>query len=234
MDGPESTQNKCPMNALVLLPPCVVALHMVAEEHGLNVPPDATVTGNWIVHAGLLISNFQEVTQRGNTVSPPDGARPPRPADILLRPSRYTPGRGNLGIFNRARREQVEVDLASLLPFGQPFRIVNALDFYGTPVLTGTFDGKPVSVSIPVEARTGQGEFCAFVVLPSPPGAAASPGTKTPCSRRIFRHRRLWSGAQGTRGRGARRLPRHDRALGGMHPLSEAASAPVLSRRGPC
>ena len=44
----------------------------------------------------------------------------------------------------------------------------------------------------------------------------------------------LRPGAQGTRRRGTLRLPRHDHALGRIHPLVEAASASVLSRRGPC
>ncbi len=33
-------------------------------------------------------------------------------------------------------------------------------------MVAGRFDGRPVSVPMPNEPRTGNGEFCAFVVLP--------------------------------------------------------------------
>lgn len=144
-------------------------LYEVPLQLGYNAPynEDATVTGNWIVNAGLAINGFRDVVQHGNTVISPAGPRPQRPADVILRPSRYAPGRGNIAIFNWARQTQVEVDLSPVLKPGQPFRIVSAWDFYGQPVAAGTFDGKPVAVPIPVEPRTGQGEFCAFVVLPT-------------------------------------------------------------------
>jgi hypothetical protein len=58
------------------------------------------------------------------------------------------------------------VDLSTLLESGQPYSIVSALDFYGKPLVAGRFDGRPVPVPMPNEPRTGNGEFCAFVVLP--------------------------------------------------------------------
>lgn len=143
-------------------------LYEVPLELGYNAPhnEDALVTGNWVVNAGLSINRFKQVTESGNTVLPRGSRRPDRPADIILRPSHYVPGRGNLAIFNWARRSQVDVDLSPLIEPGQPFSIVSALDFYGKPVVAGRFDGHPVPVPIPNEPRTGNGEFCAFVVLP--------------------------------------------------------------------
>jgi hypothetical protein len=76
------------------------------------------------------------------------------------------PGRSNLAIFNWARQSQVDVDLTTILKSGQSFSIVSALDFYGRPLVAGRFDGRPVPVPMPSEPRTGNGEFCAFVVLP--------------------------------------------------------------------
>jgi len=143
-------------------------LYEVPLELGYDAPhnEDAVVTGNWVVNAGLSINRFKQVTESGNTVIPPGSQRPDRPADIILRPSHYVPGRGNLAIFNWARRSHVDVDLTALLAPGQPFSIVSALDFFGKPMVAGRFDGRPVSVPIPIEPRTGNGEFCAFVVLP--------------------------------------------------------------------
>jgi hypothetical protein len=88
----------------------------------------------------------------------------------MVRPSQYVPGRGNLAIFNWARKPQVEVDLSQLLKSGQAFTIVSALDFYGKPLVTSRFDGRPVPVPMPDEPRTGRREFCAFVVLPGSGG----------------------------------------------------------------
>lgn len=127
---------------------------------------DAVVTGNWVVDAGLAINRFKQVTEARNTVIAAGSPRPDRPADIILRPSRHVPGRGNLAIFNWARKPQVEVDLSQLLKSGQAFTIVSALDFYGKPLVSGRFDGRPVAVPMPDEPRTGSREFCAFVVLP--------------------------------------------------------------------
>jgi hypothetical protein len=144
-------------------------LYEVPLELGYNAPhnEDAVVTGNWVVDAGLSINRFKQVTESGNKVIPRGSQRPDRPADIILRPSRYVPGRGNLAIFNWARRSQVSVDLSTLLESGQRFSIVSALDFYGKPLVAGRFDGRPVQVPMPSEPRTGNGEFCAFVVLPA-------------------------------------------------------------------
>lgn len=143
-------------------------LYEVPLELGYTAPhnEDAVVTGNWVVEAGMSINRFKRVTESGNIVVPPGAKRPDRPADILLRPSPYVPGRANLAIFNWAKRPHVEVDLGSLLQPGQPFSIVSALDYFGKPLLAGRFAGRPVAVPMPREPRTGDGEFCAFVILP--------------------------------------------------------------------
>lgn len=141
-------------------------LYEVPLQLGYTAPynEDATVMSNWIVNATLAIHGFREVVQRGNVILPPGQPRPQRSADVILRPSRYAPGRANLAIFNWERRAHVDVELSAVLQRGQSFHIVSALNFYGQPVAAGTFDGRPVSVPIPVEPRTGDGEFCAFVV----------------------------------------------------------------------
>ncbi len=156
-------------------------LYEVPLELGYNAPhnEDAVVTGNWVVNAGLSINRFKQVTESGNTVIPPGSPRPDRPADVILRPSLYVPGRGNLAIFNWAGRSQVEVDLSPLLRPGQPFSIVSALDYFGKPLVAGRFEGRPIPIPMTKEPRTGNGEFCAFVVLPGDEssGQAAGQGT---------------------------------------------------------
>ncbi|MHB1308587.1 MAG: hypothetical protein ACYDC1_10925 [Limisphaerales bacterium] len=43
--------------------------------------------------------------------------------------------------------------------------LFSVLDFFGAPVAAGTYAGSPVAVPVPVEERTGNGEFCAYVVF---------------------------------------------------------------------
>lgn len=145
-------------------------LYEVPLEIGYTAPSneDASVVGNRIVGADLVIKEFRQLEQRDNLVLGPHDKRPDRPSDVILRPSRHTPGRANLAIFNWSRGDAVSVDLAPVLAPGQRFRIVNVLDYYGKPVCEGVFEGKPVSVPISKEPRTGDGEFCAFVVIGSP------------------------------------------------------------------
>jgi hypothetical protein len=142
-------------------------LFEVPLEVGYTAPynEDAVVTGNWIVDAGLSINRFKQVTESGNTLIPLGAKRSDRPADIVLRRSRYVPDRAHLAILNWERKAAVEVDLSTVLTRGQEYSIMSALDFFGKPIVMGRFDGRPVAVPVPREPRTGDGEFCAFVVL---------------------------------------------------------------------
>jgi hypothetical protein len=142
-------------------------LYEVPLEIGYTAPynEDAVVTGNWVVDAGLSINRFKQVTESGNTLIPLGSKRPDRPADIVLRPSLYVPGRANLAIFNWGRKDAVEVDLSKLLAPGQNFSVMSVLDFFGKPIVAGRFDGQPVSIPVPREPRTCDGEFCAFIIM---------------------------------------------------------------------
>lgn len=97
---------------------------------------------------------------------------------ITVRPNAYERGRANIAIVNPESLPSVEVDLSKALQPGQVFRIVLAQDFFGPSIVTGKYDGKPVS--IPMQARdvprpVGMSDFKlretlpkfgAFVVLP--------------------------------------------------------------------
>ncbi len=131
---------------------------------------DCVVTGNKIIRQGLSIYGFETVTQQDNLIW---RGRPKDPvwttADVVLRPSKYDPDRANLAVLNWPRSKVVEVDLSPWLAAGDRFRIQSVLDFYGPPVLAGTYEGTSVRLQMPSEDRTLQGEFCAFVVFREPP-----------------------------------------------------------------
>ena len=131
---------------------------------------DCVVEGNTIIRSGFSIRGFKTVTEKNNFVWR-GGKKDPVPEDatLLLRPSKYDPNRANLAIVNWMKSKTVDVDLSTFLQAGDTFRIQSALDFFGTPVVEGKYEGELVTIPIPVEERTGQGEFCALVVLRHPP-----------------------------------------------------------------
>jgi hypothetical protein len=130
---------------------------------------DCLVEGNVIIRSGLSIRGFKTVTEKGNVIwrEQPKDTVPDTPR-VFVRPSKYDPSRANLAIINWEKSKTVDVDFASFLQPGDAFRIQSALDFFGSPVAEGTFKGPTITVSMPAEQRTGQGEFCAFVVLRPP------------------------------------------------------------------
>ena len=124
------------------------------------------------------------------------GTRPVNGA-VYVRPNQYEPGRGNIVIFNWPLQSAVSVDLSSLgLAVGQQFTIMDAENFFGAPVVAGTYTGAPVSIpmtglqrglpvgnvdTVPPDTAP---EFGAFVVLPvggsgSSVVVSVNPGTVT-------------------------------------------------------
>lgn len=102
----------------------------------------------------------------------------PKELRITVRPNAHEKGRAQIAVINPESLPQVDVDLSSVLSNGQKYRIVSVKNFYGPAVVTGTADGKPVTIPMsPVAAAPPVGmkasdvpvtepRFAAFVVLP--------------------------------------------------------------------
>ena len=99
----------------------------------------------------------------------------PTGVQTFVRPNQYEPNRANITIFNWALQDSVAVDLSGVLTPGDEFEIRNVQDFFGAPVVSGTYDGGTVSIPMsglsvaapvgwPAPAPTGP-EFNAFVVM---------------------------------------------------------------------
>jgi hypothetical protein len=98
---------------------------------------------------------------------------------VFVRPNAYEPGRAHVIVYNWDGNAVVEADLSAVLKKGQAYRVVRAQDFFGRPVLSGTFDGKPVRLPMtaaPAVAPVGMDRspapptgpvFDVFVVLPA-------------------------------------------------------------------
>lgn len=96
---------------------------------------------------------------------------------IFLRKNQYEPGRANIAVFNWAKAKALEIDLSPVLKIGQRFHIVSAQNYFGTPLVEGTFTGKRVLLPMqptkkhhpigwPVPLPDTEPLFGAFVVLP--------------------------------------------------------------------
>ncbi len=149
---------------------------------------------------GLRLLRATPSSERSRVYSVPSFRTTPtivaRPTgiNVFLRPNQYEPGRANVTIFNWDGKDAVDVDLSSVLDEGDRFEIRNVQDFFGEPVVTGTYAGGPVSVPMtgltvappvgwPAPPPTGP-EFNAFVLITTEsarrdPGAAP-PGDRTP------------------------------------------------------
>ena len=70
----------------------------------------------------------------------------PSSAAVFVRPNRYEAGRAHVIIYNWGRHGVVPVDVSSVLRSGDRYALRNAQDYYGTPVVAGTFDGGTIGV----------------------------------------------------------------------------------------
>jgi hypothetical protein len=104
-------------------------------------------------------------------------ARPTSGSTVFVRPNAHEAGRAHITVYNWARTSTVSADLSPAgLPIGASFEIRDAQNYFGPPVLTGTYAGNPVTLpmtglpmAVPVRfaapAHT-TAEFGAFVVIP--------------------------------------------------------------------
>lgn len=76
--------------------------------------------------------------------------------------NQYEAGRANIVVYNWDLMDRVEVDVSGALRDGDRFEVRNALDFYGPPVLSGVYDGKPLRLPM---AGSPVPEFGAFVLM---------------------------------------------------------------------
>src|SRR5262245_17777312 len=103
-----------------------------------------------------------------------------RPAGVkvFIRPNQYESGRASITVYNWDLKNQVDADVSSLLRNGDRFEVRNARDFYGEPVLSGVYNGKPLS--LPMAGESPAPEFGAFVLIKLAGAAPAPTPTPTP------------------------------------------------------
>lgn len=102
----------------------------------------------------------------------------PAGTTIFVRPNRYEAGRGHVVVYNWDKLPEVEIDLKEVLQPGQKFRVVSAQNFFGEPLVRGSYAGQPISLPMrptpPIQPvgmadyrlPVTEPEFGVFVVLP--------------------------------------------------------------------
>jgi hypothetical protein len=123
-----------------------------------------TITGNKFYSALFQPSNYAALWPSNNWYLSPGQA--PSGTWTLVRPNLYESGRGHVAVFNWDHASSVSVDLSSILSVGASYEIHNAQNYFGAPVLTGTYAGG--TVSIPMTASSV--EVPAGAAAPSPTG----------------------------------------------------------------
>ncbi len=124
---------------------------------------------------------------RLDTNSTYSGLRPTG-TEVFVRPNKYEAGRAHVTVFNWDLANTASINLSTTgMSNGQSFEIRDVQNYFGTPIHTGIYDGKPVTVTLPgtgspvtpllgatdprnvgmvLPVHTSK-EFNAFVVLPT-------------------------------------------------------------------
>jgi hypothetical protein len=126
-------------------------------NYGRAGTKNAVVTGNIFWGGILSFKNNENITFNGNTLfnSTTDGDVPnmsgntwlsSRPAKntVLLRQNKYEPKRAHITVLNWTGQDAVDVDVSAVLQKGDAFEVRDAQNYYGTPVLSGKYTGKPL------------------------------------------------------------------------------------------
>ena len=116
-----------------------VTNNYISNSTSFNNCAPTSMTGNTFYGS---ISGFTQSQYPSNTYysSRPTGTQ------IFVRPNAYEAGRANITIYNWNLAASVSVSFSGILSNGQGFEIRNAHDFFGAPVVTGTYTGGSVSI----------------------------------------------------------------------------------------
>lgn len=125
----------------IVLVPTNVAAWAWADNAYFCDPATLSWSGSGVDYT---LANWKVATGLGSTDTNP-GINPTG-IQIFYRPNIYEPGRGHVIVYNWNGVANVSADLSTILSLGQQYEIVNAQDYFGTPVASGTFSGALVSL----------------------------------------------------------------------------------------
>jgi hypothetical protein len=126
--------------------------------------------------SNLTLGGWQAATGLGSTDAVVGTT--PSTSQVFIRKNKYEPGRAFITVYNFGQQGSVSVNLSSVLAGGQAFEIRNVQNFFGSAIVSGTYNGGSVTLpmtgvappprlgrSTPTPPRTGP-YFDVFVVVP--------------------------------------------------------------------
>ena len=126
------------------------------------------------------------VTQNGFADPGTYAGSAPTGVKIFVRPNQYEPGRANIIVYNWAQQSAVSVDVSGILDMGDRYVVRNSQDFFGPPVTSGIYTGRPLELAMvgitppsPVGVATAQAApvtgptFNVFVLMKTGRGRCA-------------------------------------------------------------
>ncbi len=126
------------------------------------------------------------VTQNGFADPGTYAGSAPTGVKIFVRPNQYEPGRANIIVYNWAQQSAVSVDVSGILDMGDRYVVQNSQDFFGPPVASGIYTGRPLELAMvgitppsPVGVATAQAApvtgptFNVFVLMKTGRGRCA-------------------------------------------------------------
>ncbi|HYE08180.1 MAG TPA: right-handed parallel beta-helix repeat-containing protein [Planctomycetota bacterium] len=167
---------------------------------------DATLRGNFLRGRTRFATAWNPIVITGNTfIGPLDGAGDPAlypdntfrgdptsGADVFVRPNAHQPGRAHITVFNWGGADRVAVDVGTVFGSGTEFIVRNAQDWFGAPVLSGTYRGTPLMLPM-----TGMD-----AVEPIGHAGALEPGERTGRAFNVFVIDAVGAAVPGTTGGG--------------------------------
>ena len=134
----------------------------------LNIPDSADQLLNF--------SEWKSRTGVDNDSQYNDGK--PKETKVFIRPNKYEPDRVHIVVYNWEKKDRVDVDLKGVLKLGSKYKILNAQNYFGEQILTGVYDGRPISLPMtglpvakpignaPCDPPSTEPEFNVFVLIP--------------------------------------------------------------------
>lgn len=107
-----------------------------------------TLTGNRTV-GNTTLGSWTSLDQSGNTFWS-SSAPPSSGLLVFVRPNAYEAGRANIVVYNWGGAGSASADVSGVLRSGDTYEVRDAQNFYGAPVLSGTYGGG--SLSLPMRA----------------------------------------------------------------------------------
>jgi hypothetical protein len=137
-----------------------VALGRYASGNNIDI----TLSDNYFVGTTLFQDSWQSISMTGNTFYGPvtlNGtsmvadfpnntylSAAPTQNKIFIRPNRFETGRAHIIVYNWTAANSAEIDVSSVLPVNAEYELRNAQNYFGAPLLSGTYSGGTLNVPL--------------------------------------------------------------------------------------